>query len=86
MTQNYLIYKNLGKKITQYEQPKYLLEIKIAQLSSLSKRRSREVHSVGTEGRKLERFFFFRFEHVIDMRTEWICDLSNTDMDYKYAK
>lgn len=67
MTQIYLIYKNLGKKITQYEQPKYLLEIKIAQLSSLSKRRSREVHSVGTEGRKLERFFFS------DSNTLWIC-------------
>lgn len=86
MAQKYLIYTNFGKKITQYEQPKYLLKIKIAQLSLLSKRRSREVHSVGTEGRKLERIFFPRFEHVIDLRTEWICDLSNTDMDYKYAK
>lgn len=73
MTQNYLIYKNLGKKITQYEQPKYLLEIKIAQLSSLSKRRSREVHSVGTEGRKLEQFFFpirtrYRSAYRMDLR------------------
>lgn len=72
MTQNYLIYKNLGKKITQYEQPKYLLEIKIAQLSSLSKRRSREVHSVGTEGRKLERFFSdrtrYRYAYRMDLR------------------
>lgn len=54
MAQNYQIYKTLEKKIAQDEQPKYLLEFKIAQLSSLSKRRSREVHSVGTEGRKLE--------------------------------
>lgn len=49
----------------------------------LLKRRLREVYLVGIEGRKLERFFF-RFEYVIDMRIEWICDLSSIDMDYNY--